>query len=505
VTIRVERSNGEFVEHTTPMSQSLVENNGKYEDLIPTYLPETTLNISKLNENRVAGAKFTASGDAYAAVGLNRIYVQLVHRETSARYGGTTVNLIPKGTHAKWEVEYDSNKQSLPEGTYSAHVQVVDLAGGRTDVDWIENFKLDKTMPEFGILTPENNSTVSGRQIISARITDANDINKVLMNVGDGKGNYTWEQGKGGKITKDGDVFSLEVDTATLPEGQNHIVLRATDGAGNTRYYNNRLNLHSYFVDNTAPSAPTILTPTDGQEFNNSIRKILTSWTASDDDSGIKHYEIEYIYTRNGQRITESRFTNSPSRQQSLSGDVLTDFIIRVRAQDNSGNWGNWSQPVTYYYGVSAPAPEPEEENDEDTQGGGGEGSNGETTTPGGSTSGNQGGSTSQTTDLAGNPVVNLGSTAITPAFTTFGFTFSNDGTISTAALPEGSENTSTQGSGDVLGAEDSFAQNAANRDSKGGFELFGLAWYWILAVLAALSGAWWLIAGKRRKNEEQA
>lgn len=89
------------------------------------------------------GSTFTISGDASDNLGLNRVYVQLVNRSNSQRYGGTTINLIPEGTDAHWSHTYDFEALGYPEGDYAAHVAVVDRAGNSSTAGWTTNFTVD--------------------------------------------------------------------------------------------------------------------------------------------------------------------------------------------------------------------------------------------------------------------------------------------------------------------------------------------------------------------------
>jgi len=148
----------------------------------------------------------------------------------------------------------------------------------------------------------------------------------------------------------------------SLTDGTHKFIAVFSDPAGNTTTKESS----SFVVDRNGPAAPQITSPVADEEFDASIRSITATWTVPTDVSGVLGYQIEYEYTRNGVRVTDTRLTTNPSRAQSLSGSVLSDFIIRVRAQDTLGQWGAWSEPVTYYYGVPAPvAPvDPEEPTD---------------------------------------------------------------------------------------------------------------------------------------------
>lgn len=96
---------------------------------------------------------------------------------------------------------------------------------------------------------------------------------------------------------------------------------------------------------------------------------------------------------------------------------------------------------------------------------------------------------------------------AVPQPFTTFSVGLTDDGTFAAAAQAEATDEGEVAGvsdeDGQVRGASNFLAQNAANQTDGKVFGLFGIAWYWILAALAALSALWWIIAGKRRKQDD--
>lgn len=106
-------------------------------------------------------------------------------------------------------------------------------------------------------------------------------------------------------------------------------------------------------INNSMPSVPSITAPTNGQKFNSD--KIRATWNASSDPQGIKEYEIEYDYLRDGKKTVDYRTTVATYRDQSLSGSVQGNFTIRVRAIDTLNNKSDWSNPVTYMYDSKAP------------------------------------------------------------------------------------------------------------------------------------------------------
>lgn len=355
-------ANGTVTETVTGYNVSESSPSANYHNILAATPPAVTINAP----TGIAGNSFTVNGTAQSVNKLNRVYVQLVHRETSTRYGGTTINLIPKGVSSDWSVDYDATKMNLPEGTYAAHVSVTDMLGGTSSSGWTANFKLDKTAPTFAIVSPANNSTVKGTQSISAIITDANDIKKLLMNVGDGHGNYTWEEGKASKITRTGNTFHIDIDTNTLPNGVNHVVLRATDGAGNTRWYNNNAatRAHSYKVDNAAPEV-AILSPANESPHNGSV---AIRGKVKDNEDNLRHYYIR-IDRQTGpntwSKIHDATTKTSASFNDKVLYTLPADaaegrYRVQLSARDNVGGGsgtGNRSDDVYSYFVVDKTNP----------------------------------------------------------------------------------------------------------------------------------------------------
>ncbi len=156
----------------------------------------------------------------------------------------------------------------------------------------------------------------------------------------------------------------------TVPvQGTYGVQVRAVDKAGNkSAWFGGSEGINNsctYTVDWTAPSAPTITSPSNGDYFN-SI-PITANWTAVTDTSGIAKYQVGYVYddhhTFSGS--TCSDLPNGGCRD--VAGNVTSrghvpglneqgGVTIYVRAVDNAGNVGAWSAPVHYVYDATAPA-----------------------------------------------------------------------------------------------------------------------------------------------------
>jgi len=150
-------------------------------------------------------------------------------------------------------VWYDrvGDKQDYPIGSFSGNlIDPATLACAPADTD----------APEFALTSPQLNQAVSGMQTIRAHVTDVSGVTKLLMTLATKNGNktYVYEAGKSNNsLVKNGDTYSVAIDTNTLLDGETFVVLRGTDGAGNTRYWNNNaaIRQHSFVVDNVKPSS----------------------------------------------------------------------------------------------------------------------------------------------------------------------------------------------------------------------------------------------------------
>lgn len=127
--------------------------------------------------------------------------------------------------------------------------------------------------------------------------------------------------------------------------------VKAVDAAGNTSPWS---TLWKVTVDNTKPGIPVISKPTAEQHLKTS--PILNEWSAISDLSGIKQYTLEYIYD-DGHTFSGApyRYTTTNLRYHSPGITEQGGVTLRVRAEDNAGNIGDWSTLVHYVYDATIP------------------------------------------------------------------------------------------------------------------------------------------------------
>lgn len=492
-----------------------------YYDITP---PSTTFEVP----SGTTGGKFTVKGKAKDNLGLNRVYVQLISRQDNQRYGGTTVNLIPKGTNGDWSVDYDFSALNLPDGKYAAHASVTDMAGNSSSVGWTDDFTVDSTAPVVSSIKlngsnvespratncgPTGFSPVSGKIDLSATIKDASTVSSSsysIIKVNDGgcimsNLNHDYGNGVNGyqsnavNMSQSGDSWSTpsadKLDTKELDlNGRYTIALTTKDQFGNsvTQY----VDLE---IDNTAPEI-TINTPTVTETSrtvtgtitgNPSSVKITVNgvdYTVEDLDPVTGAFSLEIDPLPIGEHRVEAVATDALGNSRM---DDSKKIIIIAPTNGNGDTDNNQDQ-------------EPAQNNGSDGQ-----------VNPGGNPTPPPA-SANRPAPRASRPVASVAS-GIASTFSNFALTplrtfglIADSGADGAAAPADTADAASTDTESEVLGAKD-FAKTDSgimgrSDDAKAGsaYRLFGVAWYWIVAATAALFTGWWLLAAKRRRKADQ-
>lgn len=304
-----------------------------------------------INVSEVANKKFTVSGHAADNEQLNRVYVQLVHRETSTRYGGTTINLIPEGKEADWSVEY--NIADLPEGTYAAHVSVVDMAGNTSSAGWTDNFVVDKTKPEVTLLSPADGDF--NPATLSIKATDNHHLHRIVANIYD-ESNSTLIKAACSKFVADADKLEDVMDCSfpALADGTYTLRFNAHDKAGNVA----STKTIQLTIDTTSPVIDN-LAITKSLTNENSI---VLSGTVF--DLNLKNYNVRvYNSDKSAQVDPWTGFTGTSNVDNgdlaTLNISSLTDgsYWVRIWADDLAGNRTGISPHIYIPFTIDRTAP----------------------------------------------------------------------------------------------------------------------------------------------------
>ena len=242
--------------------------------------------VTDITVSSVVNGTFTVSGTATDNLALNRVYVQLVNRQTNSRVGGTTIHLIGTGTSSPWMKEYTG----LSDGEYAAHVSVTDMAGNTGSAGWTENFTVitaennggnegggnsEEVVPTGNIVAPTLNQVVSGTLALFAEYFDgdAEDDDTVAWAVRAGTCAVNDEVQVAGNVagfddnfTFDGQNFSANFDTTSVENGSYCFIFNPIDD-GDTDVRETA----TFTVDNTTEieveEPPVVITPASEPVF----------------------------------------------------------------------------------------------------------------------------------------------------------------------------------------------------------------------------------------------
>ena len=267
----------------------------------------------------------------------------------------------------RWRENFTSTSKTatnVADSAYWWRVKAVDHAGNESP--WSELWKLtvDSTAPFVQITNPTGTLYNSSVQVLGT-VTDDN-LRHYWFKV---TRNGVQVAGGGSGVLSSGITNEL-LYTATL-DGVYVVTLAGRDTAGGGSDTGNRGGdvTKTFRIDTTAPTAPVIENPIEGAYFTTG--NILNKWSVSTDigGSGVKGYQVAYRYddghtfggstcagmTIGGLAVSGCRDENGTQRNHLPGTGEQGGVTVWVRAQDNAGNWSDWSNPVHYFYDATAP------------------------------------------------------------------------------------------------------------------------------------------------------
>lgn len=225
-------------------------------------------------------------------------------------------------------------------------------AAGNTGTATATVSNIDKTAPSAPSLTSPTNNQYLATHNFAFSWGSVTDPHTPIT--------YEWESSYGTGTNGEGSFASrlayhslstTSINSPGTPDNIYYWHVRAIDGAGNKSSWSTTWKVT---VDTTKPGIPVISKPTAEQHFKTS--PILNEWSAITDLSGIKQYTLEYVYD-DGHLFSGApyRYTTTNSRYHSPGITEQGGVTLRVRAEDNAGNIGDWSTLVHYVYDAKAP------------------------------------------------------------------------------------------------------------------------------------------------------
>ncbi len=440
---------------------------------------------------------------------------------------------------------------NIADGAYSLYYTGTDFTGGVT-ARMERKFVIDNLAPAAptslvwktttNVVVPNNGATnVYGG---TASWTGSSDVDHYM---------YKYWNDISGNQYKVGSEYVVSTASLNIPgvfnqgEGVHRFCIAAVDAAGNTSV----CTQFAINYDATAPQAPTLTSPMDNTPINGTS-PLANNWEAV---AGAHHYMYQsYNVDAAGVcnlasiRFT-ANYTNSETNTRTLADGLK--YCWRVKAVDTAGNMSDWSSlwktvvdnqdptvVVDAIAGITQGDPAQVTGTVDDPSTITVEAfvdglSVGSANVVGGAFSFTLNGLDTGSHDIivvakdaANNegtsPVKTVIVSAPAEAFVARGEPAAPSPVIPAVQLIDNNAEVPVADGQEVLGAQDVAANDTQNEasasdtednvsdvmginDTKDNstFSPFGFAWYWWLAVLAAIAGLWWLIAARKRRKED--
>ncbi len=223
-----------------------------------------------INSPSLSGQRFTnvveLGGLATDADGIN--YVQYRLNKSNGINGEWKRIEVTQGMN--WNERIQTNGEM--SGKYILEVQAFDIYGTASDIKSTD-FHIDLENPTIHVRSPETNQYLKGETVIIGNSSDPNEIQKVQISINNG---WSYFDANGSES------WNYRFNSATLPDGELRVFIRAKDNAGSESFSFSLFN-----IDNTAPEIE-VLYPRDGSEVGKEINIV----GRSRDNIGLKSVEI---------------------------------------------------------------------------------------------------------------------------------------------------------------------------------------------------------------------
>lgn len=244
------------------------------------------------------------------------------------------------------DVDTSKDPDGELNGEYTIQFILTDAAGNKSNA--YVDVLIDNTAPIAQITTPTEDGIVSGTVLISGSIEDENPDHYYLV-VRDAEGSVV----AGPATVNEATVDDYEWDTTDVPDGIYQIFLAARDVVDNRD--ENSEDSVMVTVDNTDPNQVIGLAVYDDAgeitDGNTTDKTVRAQWNIVSDAR-----EYEYCYwndiASSGYNSEADCYTTYPTTNQ-LSGSYNQgegEHFVKVRAIDEAGNKGDWSDIVSVTY-----------------------------------------------------------------------------------------------------------------------------------------------------------
>jgi len=235
----------------------------------------------------------------------------------------------------------------LVDDNYSWRVRAIDGAGNVGEWSIVWNFLIDTTPPGAPVLVwPENRENINdGTPILDWNTVTENSLPVTYYVAVSDNCEFPYENRNSGWITAD----SWEV-SPTLPESVWYWRVKAKDNAGNIGAWSED---RWFRVDITAPIAPVLVWPENGDNFNDNTPNL--DWNTVIENSMPVTYDVQVDNDDNfdSPLIWENDIADDNYQVPDAMAEGI--WYWRVRAKDNAGNIGAWAENKWFRVDVTPP------------------------------------------------------------------------------------------------------------------------------------------------------
>jgi len=234
---------------------------------------------------------------------------------------------------------------SLSDGLYYWHVRAKDNVGHWSSWSSSRTFRVDTEPPTIPSLVSPYNGAETNDSKVYLDWNDSSDS-------GTGVAYYQVQVDNSSSFSSpefDATPSSSNDNTSSLSDGLYYWHVRARDNAGNPSSWSSS---RTFRVDQTGPSDPTLVSPSNGAETKDST--LYLDWNdSSDSGTGVAYYQVQ---VDNSSSFSSPEFDATPSSSNDTTSSLSDGlYYWHVRAKDNVGNWSSWSSSRTFRVDNLAP------------------------------------------------------------------------------------------------------------------------------------------------------
>lgn len=311
---------------------------------IDTAAPATPTGLHFLNPTLACGASttsstITASWNAVADAAQYEYWVTTPQRNEANAWVTTVSGNSYNGAFNEGE------------GVYTYKVRSIDASGLKSAWSTTCSVTYDATAPNAFLVSPANNTVMTGASITQVWGTDATDVHHYV---------YESFNDAGATSLRWRENFTSTSKTATNVSDTSYWWrVKAIDVNGNEGAWS---QLWKITVDNTGPVAPTLTTPSNNSTVTQS--SFVFEWNPTAETGVTYQWQASYSPTVNGSGAFVSPIVTHTLGSPSVSSPSTPDntYYWHVRAQDAVGNWSPWSTVWKVTVDTTTPVVPPTEE-----------------------------------------------------------------------------------------------------------------------------------------------